>query len=381
MASNLKLVKSHPKKVAIYIGRFQPFHLGHVHIAESAIRENDLTIILVGSANQAPTTKNPFSFAQRKAMITNWAGDREVAILPVEDVGANNTEWILSVQAKVAETITGWFGDHEYDITLYGADKDKSSWYVHAFPQWKKKLVAVIPEGRELSATVLRSYLFGLSKLGVATALHPEVPPTTLEFVGHYIETPEYAERREEYAFIEAYKAKWAGAPYEPSFITVDGVVIQSGHVLVVRRANQPGKGLIALPGGFVKNFQTLIEALVAEITEETGLRLAEGKRALEITKDMLRQRIRANQYFDDPNRSLRGRTLTHAFLIRLDDTKPLPWVTGMDAPLEDTGGVAGIKETLEAFWMPIHEALASPAIWFEDHYIILRTMYSMIKE
>lgn len=376
------------KKIAVYIGRFQPFHLGHAHILSTALKENDLTIVLVGSARQAPTIKNPFSEDQRAEMIYAWANlsTKHPSLLHVEgleDVGINNTEWIFSVQEKVAAAIKQHGMTMPADVTLYGADKDATSWYVHAFPQWGKKLLPLIPAGKELNATKLRDILFGQGA-GAAMAqlaASNELPVETLRFLAKYVETEQYIARREEYLFIQDYKAKWASAPYAPVFVTVDGVVIQSGHVLVVRRGNQPGKGLLALPGGFVKSNQTLKDALVAEITEETGMQLAEGKRALEITKDMLRNNIRGFQVFDDPNRSLRGRTITNAFLIRLDDTKPLPKVQGMDAPLEDTGGKAGVVETLAAFWLPLYVAFEHPEWWFEDHYIILKTMYAMIKE
>ncbi|MCR2346213.1 NUDIX domain-containing protein, partial [Salmonella enterica] len=71
---------------------------------------------------------------------------------------------------------------------------------------------------------------------------------------------------------------------YDPTFVTSDACIIQSGHVLVIRRGALPGKGLIALPGGFVKSKQTLLMAAIIEAIEETGLKLADGKRWKEIT-------------------------------------------------------------------------------------------------
>ena len=67
----------------------------------------------------------------------------------------------------------------------------------------------------------------------------------------------------EEQAYIKRYKDIWADAPYAPTFVTTDAVVIQSGHVLLVKRRTAPGKGLWALPGGFLKEVSTQPKRLV----------------------------------------------------------------------------------------------------------------------
>ncbi|MFT2129843.1 NUDIX domain-containing protein, partial [Staphylococcus epidermidis] len=89
-----------------------------------------------------------------------------------------------------------------------------------------------------------------------------------------------------------------------------------------------------------------LRDAAVRELEEETKIKLPTAT---------LKNAIRAREIFDDPNRSLRGRTITVAHLIRLDDTKPLPKVKGSD-------------DAAKAFWLPLHEARKNSEMWFEDH-------------
>jgi bifunctional NMN adenylyltransferase/nudix hydrolase len=168
---------------------------------------------------------------------------------------------------------------------------------------------------------------------------------------------------------------------YDATYQTADAVVIQSGHVLVTVRGHLPGRGLWALPGGFVKSHQTKKDCAVTETIEETGIKLAEGKNALKITKQILLGSIKAKEEFDAVGRSLRGRTFTTAFLVRLDDTKPLPKVSGQFAPLEDTGGKEGVVETLHSMWVPISVARKNTEMWFEDHHAILDWAIGQIKE
>jgi len=52
----------------------------------------------------------------------------------------------------------------------------------------------------------------------------------------------------------------------------VSAAIIRNGHVLIVRRARPPASGLFTLPGGVVNAGETLRQAVVREIREETGM-------------------------------------------------------------------------------------------------------------
>lgn len=360
-------------KISVYIGRFQPFHLGHAQVLRNALDTSDIVIVLVGSAYQSRTIKNPFSFIERAVMITAWSKiqgkpDPKLMILPLRDQPYNNAKWIQSVQENVDDALKSSVqGSNE--ITIIGSNRDESTWYLNAFPQYKLKLMKPVSVAGDLSATNLRRRLFSGEKL--VQAEWPDVPLTTYKFLQEFEGSAEHQQLIAEYAYLEKYKQAWKAAPYSPTFLTVDTVVIQSGHVLVIERANQPGRGLWALPGGFVNQKETLKEAAVRELIEETGIALQ---------PQTLANLITAKEIFDDPGRSLRGRTVTTAFLLRLDDTKPLPRVSGQNMPLHESGGVP-IVETSRAFWLPISVARASSARWFEDHIHIMETMLGLIKD
>ena len=128
-----------------------------------------------------------------------------------------------------------------------------------------------------LPATEVRNGLF--ESIGASNSdIYELIPETTTKFLRKFINTQEYTDLLHEYEFIKKYRKAWEAAPYAPTFLTVDSVVVQSGHVLVVERAAQPGKGLWALPGGFVEQDEKLVDAAVRELCEETRIGLSKAQ-------------------------------------------------------------------------------------------------------
>ena len=358
------------KKISVVIGRFSPFHNGHKYILETVAKQSHKVIVLIGSSFQSRSLKNPFTFVERQSVIEAWAKDNEIEnmyIYPIRDYPYNDAQWIKSIQEAVSYATL--LDNRPLEIHLTGCDKDSSTWYLHAFPQWKTHFLSEYT-GQDLktNATLVREILFSGDPM---SHIAPMVPTQTLDFISKFKRTAEFENLKHEYEINRKYKAAWSVAPYAPTFNTADAVVIQSGHVLVVERGAMPGKGLWALPGGFVNQNERIQDAAIRELVEETGICLAEGKRKHELTKNILQGSIRAKEIFDHPTRSERGRTITVAYLFRLDDTKPLPSVSGQYIPEYESRGQQ-IVETANAFWLPINDALQQTEKWFEDHWSIL---------
>lgn len=72
--------------------------------------------------------------------------------------------------------------------------------------------------------------------------------------------------------------------------IAIGAIVIHDSALLMVQRANDPGKGLWSLPGGRVEQGEYLADALQREVREETGLEVEIGELAgiLEVPGDDL---------------------------------------------------------------------------------------------
>ena len=74
-------------KVGLYIGRFQPFHKGHLSVVREALQHCEKLIIVIGSAQEHGTPKNPFDFELRKELIhrgLKGLGER-VCIIGIND--------------------------------------------------------------------------------------------------------------------------------------------------------------------------------------------------------------------------------------------------------------------------------------------------------
>jgi nicotinamide-nucleotide adenylyltransferase len=75
----------------LYVGRFQPFHLGHLGAIQAALKEVDELVIVIGSAQYSHNGNNPFTAGERLVMIRRALQEAKVDysklwIVPVPDV-------------------------------------------------------------------------------------------------------------------------------------------------------------------------------------------------------------------------------------------------------------------------------------------------------
>lgn len=354
------------KKFSVYIGRFQPPHVGHISTLAYALEISDVAIVVLGSSNSSRDVKNPFTDAERVKMLRSCFSKEEndrLVICFVEDRYYQNAHWVSDVQQKVMDEIAKFGWTDSYDITLVGYKKDRTSWYLDCFPHWKEVLIEAhkgdVEYAEPINSTEIRDLLFK----GRGSYLKSVVDPNVYEFLKSFMSSPDYQLLKEEYQAHLDYEKIFQNIPegWSVNFYTSDAVVIQSGHILLVRRAEMPGKGLWALPGGHVSSNETSEDAAIRELIEETSLKVPEK---------VLRGSIKNKRVFENPDRSLRcrvsssrGRTVTYAYNFVLDDSQKLPKVKGASDAAEEKGG--------KAWWFPIGELKMMRDKMFEDHYDI----------
>jgi bifunctional NMN adenylyltransferase/nudix hydrolase len=338
----------------VYIGRFQPIHCGHVHVIRKALEICETLIMVIGSDQKAADIRDPFSTKERIKLITLSLKPEErqrIRFVPQVDYMYNDDRWIASIQASVNTLILNepWSADGK-TVGIIGYDKDHTTYYLKKFPQYE--FVSITPINGQ-NATDFRKALFEdnlkVWKSYCAT-------DAVYEWLLAWDETDEYKRLVREYEHIRDYKKGWEKAPYPPTFVTVDAVVRQSGHLLLVTRRDQPGEGLWALPGGFVNQTESLEEAVIRELYEETRI---------DVPKPVIKGSITGRRVFDNPNRSTRGRTITECFDIKLNDGFDLPRVKGSD-------------DADKAFWVPYAEVVLNRDKFFEDHFSMIQAMVGL---
>ena len=336
----------------VFVGRFQPFHNEHKRIIDIALEKSRNVLVLVGSASKARTIRNPFTFDERNGMIAGCFEDevanKRLLIKPLFDKTYNEAAWINQVQHIVKDTILDVVNNFGFrasglssaKVGLIGASKDNTSYYLKMFPQFRSVNVDI---QADVHATTIREAFLNSGNVV------PGVPQSVKDFLFSFLHTQEFKQLRSELKFVRDYKKQWEVSPYPVKHATVDAVVEQSGHILLVKRRSEPGKGLWALPGGHLNEYERQLDGAIRELREETKIKVPEA---------VLRGSIRDHETFDDPYRSTLGRVITKAYHFKLADDVTLPKVKGAD-------------DAEKAKWVPIGDLREED--FFDDHFHIIQ--------
>ena len=92
-------------KRGLMLGRFQPFHNGHISLTKQILSECDELVIIIGSAQFNFIDKDPFSAGERVMMICEALKEAEIDlsrcyVIPVAN-DENNTRWLASLRSMV----------------------------------------------------------------------------------------------------------------------------------------------------------------------------------------------------------------------------------------------------------------------------------------
>lgn len=368
------------RRLGVIIGRFQPIHMGHRGtLFAPALEECDEVLVLLGSCNKARSPKNPFTPEERQMFILDSLSEgvangeipsnflNKIRFREIDD-HTQDIAWIEAVQQTVDEVVRSidsannrFVGEIatniETEVVLYGSRKngDDSTYYLKLFPTWGYRNCADRMEiVGELNATDVRDAWFREEDIV------PFVGPSVANRIND-LEASEWLKR--EYNFYQKYNGKYKEAEevmgHGYNGVTVDAVVFHRGNVLLVKRGRHPGKGLYALPGGYLDTNETTLQGAMRECREETGIKLFES--------DVFVERV-----FSDPSRSLKSRTLTVAYGFHVPHNENGP--NNFNRHL-DLRNPKGGDDASEAMWVPIARVINDPEFrrgMFEDHHMIV---------
>lgn len=336
-------------KIGVVIGRFQPFHAGHAALIDQAARETDQVIVVLGSSNRCRSIKNPFTVAERKSVIINWASTMSWYVKKplLEFVSAPDNlykewSWKSEIVRGVTEKLpTG----ADCEIYLYAHEKDDSSYYVNEFPEWN---LVKVDNHHDISATQFRKSFF---EDGIVCDYY--LCSDTRFLMHKFKDTDDYQSLLEDWEFFKWEKRAFAEYPFPETlnFMCSDSVVVCQGHVLMIERLAAPGRGTYALPGGFKNANESFLDCCIRELKEETNLRIPEK---------VLRGSVKAVKMFDDPRRSLGIPRVSMGYHIEV-----MPNPDGSLPQVRPDSDAAGAE------WIPLSTVLSMNL--FEDHADIIR--------
>lgn len=145
------------KKVSVIIGRFQPFHVGHLEMVQSAYDISDEVVLFIGSANKPTSDKNPWTHRERLLMIYDSIQESKMNIgrfhfFPAMDC-EKNSDWVKQIKLLTELAVS-----KKSHIQLVGHNRDDSSFYLSLFPFWNFHEVGEFKDN--ISATEVRKLFF-----------------------------------------------------------------------------------------------------------------------------------------------------------------------------------------------------------------------------
>jgi nicotinamide-nucleotide adenylyltransferase len=93
------------QNIGLFVGRFQPFHYGHLSAVKFALKQVRTLYIIVGSSQKSHEPRNPFTAGERIVMIRNSLRDERIdpsryLILPIPDA-VGHAVWTASIDQVV----------------------------------------------------------------------------------------------------------------------------------------------------------------------------------------------------------------------------------------------------------------------------------------
>jgi bifunctional NMN adenylyltransferase/nudix hydrolase len=396
---------NYPYDIIVFLHRGQPLHKAHKKIYDRSLALSRHVIPVYGSHRKAPDTYNPWSSKERIEMskLCFDAEDLErLHYAVVTDHPYKNSVWLAEVHTKVRETIqklypehTGW-SDRDIGknfsnlkIGIIGYNKDDTTDYLTWFPQWEFIDTAEFSHG--VSATLIRnSYFMEMVDFGKFTNdvkskkflnsktlkeaieqasgynWRKNIPEPVVKYLEDFrVKHPERCENIvSEFVSNLMKKSFKEDYPYPIIENTVDAVVMKNAHVLMVRRGGNPGRGLWALPGGFINEYEDKFDAVIRELKEETNINFfynqnfTKANQLIKTEEELIKSCVGDNE-FGHPRRSTRGRVITRAYHFQLPEGGEFPYVKGGD-------------DAADARWFPVAELFHMREMIFEDHMDII---------
>jgi len=109
-------------ETGLYVGRFQPFHLGHLEAIRHILKKVDVVIIAVGSAQYSHTLENPFTAGERMTMSRLALEEARISsskylLVPIPDINVHKL-WVAHL-TSLTPLFQIVFSNEPLTVTLF----------------------------------------------------------------------------------------------------------------------------------------------------------------------------------------------------------------------------------------------------------------------
>ena len=138
------------------MGRFQTFHKGHKQLIDMTRNLCEKTLILIGSAQESGTPRNPFKLETRREMVSQIYAQEDVIIYALDDM-TNEDDICFEWGSYILEHVEKMVGRLP-DLMVYGKDESRKGWFSEEDSKKFSEFI-VARDKINISATKLREFL------------------------------------------------------------------------------------------------------------------------------------------------------------------------------------------------------------------------------
>ncbi|MCY0867941.1 MAG: nicotinamide-nucleotide adenylyltransferase [Desulfurococcus sp.] len=148
-------------KRVLFPGRFQPFHKGHLTAVKKLLEEFDEVVVLIGSAQEGFTCRNPFTAGERVEMITRLFKEESIFdkswLIPVPDLHMPMawTTHVLSIVPRIDSVASGnphilylfkWLGLNTIRVQLVEPERYRGEYIRRLIAEGSSEWRLLVPE-------------------------------------------------------------------------------------------------------------------------------------------------------------------------------------------------------------------------------------------
>ena len=367
----------------VYIGRFQPFHKGHKAIVDLTVKmmkPGDTFTIIIGSADQQETERNPLSASQRKEMLSIELEGYPVTISTINDSPYNYDLWIECLCAKMlgfkSATHEDFLEKQEdfikgfSNICIVGMENVEeyidriTKYYTYAPTEHfnlgiNSHIFSELDTQTSVHGSSIRTFVCSEDR-GHLENFYSIIKDLVDEKVLAYLKTVNFPLIVYN-AYIKGINyAESTGCKYNSCFMTVDNIVFDKflGQVLLIKRKDN---GKLAIPGGFAEPYMNMKDNALRELEEETSITAKMLKDAFVKIDEIQPALIDAP--YRDPRSSHKCNFVSAVYV----------WQSKVDALKNFIPYVKAGDDAMDAVWLSKEECEDLPAWHFHaDHKKII---------